>query len=302
MPPVRADALAKINLHLAVRDRRADGYHELTTVFQSIALHDTVVVELHDGPFTLRCTDPAVPADDTNLVWRAAAALAEALGRAPLGGVRITLEKRVAVQAGLGGGSADAMATLRALGRAWDAPCDHGRLMAIGRTLGADVPFFVEGGTALGAGRGDELTPLVDLPAYTLVLVRPPFGVATGDAYRWVDESRVAAGAARAPSPVEWPASPDAWRHTLGGLRNDFEPVISGRFPAIGEITAALRDHGASLAVLSGSGSAVVGLFEDSEAAAGALRVFDGRPAWRCWMTSTVARGVYRSAIEPQSG
>jgi 4-diphosphocytidyl-2-C-methyl-D-erythritol kinase len=296
---VTARALAKINLHLAIHGRRPDGYHELTTVFQSIALHDAVTIQPYDGPFVLRCTDPALPVDDSNLVWRAASAYADAVGRAPLSGLRVTLDKQVPVQAGLGGGSADAMATLRALARCWGLDAQGALLMAIGQRLGADVPFFVAGGTALGTGRGDALTPLPDLPRHALAIVRPPFGVGTADAYRWVTEARQDQAATGIDGPPTWPTDPIAWRDRFDALHNDFEPVVTARFPVVADIVSALRDQGAVLACLSGSGSAVVGLFSRDCEAAAAAGIFERRPGWRVWTSETVGTQAYRAAVEP---
>ena len=155
-----ASARAKINLHLAVHARRPDGYHALTTVFQTIDLADTLTIVEHDGPFTLRCPGSDAPEDDSNLVVRAARALASELGRPEPAGLLVTLDKQVPTQAGLGGGSADAMAALRLLCEVWAVPPDRDLLARVGGRLGSDVPFFAWGGTALGRGRGDELTPL----------------------------------------------------------------------------------------------------------------------------------------------
>src|SRR5262249_32626402 len=144
------------------------------------------------GPFTLKCRAPGVPLDDSNLVWKAAAGLWTALGQA--GEVRdvvIQIEKKIPLQAGLGGGSADAAAALMALARLWGgAPTSL--LREGGGTFGADVPFFPWGGPALGLGRGEEIYPLVDLPRHFVVIVRPPFGVSTAEAYSWYDEDRSA--------------------------------------------------------------------------------------------------------------
>jgi 4-diphosphocytidyl-2-C-methyl-D-erythritol kinase len=280
-------ARAKINLHLAVHARRPDGYHALTTVFQTIGLADTLTIAEHDGPLVLRCPQGDAPEDDTNLVVRAARALAAELGRPAPEGVRITLDKRVPTQAGLGGGSADAMAALRLLCAAWGVAPDRDLLIRVGRTLGSDVPFFALGGTALGVGRGDELTPLAPLPPFACAIVRPPFGVPTADAYRWVSEWR--AGPALPAGGFEPPAHSDGWREVLARCRNDFEPVVAARHPEIAEAVRRLRDAGARLAMLSGSGSAVYGLFEGEAEAASALAPLAARPGWRGWLTATTA-------------
>lgn len=280
-----ASAPAKINLHLALHARRPDGYHALSTVFQTIGLADTLTIAEHDGPLALRCPGGDAPEDDTNLVVRAARALASELGRPAPDGLRITLDKRVPTQAGLGGGSADAMAALRLLCVAWGEPADRDLLIRVGRTLGSDVPFFALGGTALGLGRGDEVTPLPPLPPFACAIVRPPFGVSTGDAYRWVAESR--GGAIPDGATFEPPAHADGWRAVLADCRNDFEPVVAARHPEIAEAVRRLRDGGARLAMLSGSGSAVYGLFDGEADAGAALKPLAARPGWRGWLTAT---------------
>jgi len=280
-----ASAHAKINLHLAVHARRPDGFHALTTVFQVIALADRLTMAPHDGPLTLRCTDASAPEDDTNLVMRAMRALARELGRPEPDGLLVTLDKQVPTQAGLGGGSSDAMTALRMLCEVWRIPQELDLLVRVGRTLGSDVPFFAVGGTALGRGRGDELTPLPPLPPLACALVRPPFGVPTADAYRWVAASR--GGTAPPEDAFEAPVTADDWLPALARCRNDFEPVVAARHPEIGEAVRALRDAGAAHALMSGSGSAVVGLFAHRAAAEAALGPFAARAGWRTWLTST---------------
>jgi 4-diphosphocytidyl-2-C-methyl-D-erythritol kinase len=183
---VRVRAFAKINRSLRVLGTRADGYHELRTIFQSIALHDTLTVRATRAPFTLTCDDPACPVDGTNLIARAAAAMWQAAGRrGEPRGVAIDLTKRIPMQAGLGGGSSDAAAALRALAKRWRVADVEVRDAAA--ALGADVPYFLEGGAVLGLRRGDLLFPLIDPPPAWVVLVLPDFGVSTGDAFAWFD-------------------------------------------------------------------------------------------------------------------
>jgi 4-diphosphocytidyl-2-C-methyl-D-erythritol kinase len=282
-----ASARAKINLHLAVHARRPDGYHALTTIFQTIALADTLTIVEHDGPFTLRCPGGDAPEDGSNLVVRAARALAETLGRPEPAGLLVTLDKQVPTQAGLGGGSADAMAALRLLCAIWGVPPDRDLLARVGGRLGSDVPFFAWGGTALGVGRGDAITTLPQLPVLACAIVRPPFGVATADAYRWLAEARIAPPGVAAP--FQPPARREEWLARLPACRNDFEPVVAARHPEIAEAAAALRGAGAVLAMMSGSGSAVYGLFADAADAARALAPLAARPGWRGWLTTTTA-------------
>jgi 4-diphosphocytidyl-2-C-methyl-D-erythritol kinase len=270
---VTVSAFAKINLELRVLGVRPDGYHELRTTFQSIALADTLTFTPSRGGFRILCDDPACPTDERNLVWRAAAMVWKAAKRrgAPKG-VTVRIEKRVPVQAGLGGGSSDAAAALRALAKFWRVKIDVRRLAA---ELGADVPYFLEGGTALGLNRGDVLVRLDDIARSWLVIVVPGFGVSTKEAFAWWDE-RYARGPER-------PAlrggrlrvgRPFQGRHRAA---NDLEAVVARRHPIIRRLSRELRREGASLASLSGSGSAVFGLFPTRAAAQTAAKAFTNR-------------------------
>jgi 4-diphosphocytidyl-2-C-methyl-D-erythritol kinase len=257
---MRARAFAKINLSLRVLGKRSDGYHELRTIFQSIALHDTLTIRASRGPFRLTCDDPACPADDTNLIAHAAARLWTASGRrgAPRD-IAIDLRKRIPLQAGLGGGSSDAAATLRALARRWRV--GEARVRATAAALGADVPYFLEGGTVLGLDRGDLLFPLIDPPAAWVVLVLPNFGVSTKDAFGSFDSEVVRGFHPRDRGPKR--TAPQDKRAGLqeSELVNDLEEPVAARHPEIRRIISALWRQGASQAAMSGSGSAVFGLF-----------------------------------------
>jgi 4-diphosphocytidyl-2-C-methyl-D-erythritol kinase len=284
-------AHGKVNLDLRVAGRRADGYHELRTVFQAISLHDTLICTPHAGAFELDCDTPGVPLDPSNLVWRAAEALWGALGRPGVpGGLRIRIEKRIPPQAGLGGGSANAAAALLALGRLWRAGLPAEALTAIAGTLGADVPFFLTGGTALGLGRGDDIQPLADLPPHWLVLLVPSFGVSTADAFRWHDARSGERGVSSAQDTAA--ALPGTWPADVVRLGNDLEAAVERHHPEIGEMKAALRRAGALAAVMSGSGSAVFGVFErrpDAVAAAATLSA----TAWRVLLAGSLGRAAY---------
>lgn len=273
---------------------RPDGYHELRTVFQTIELHDTIVCSAKRGPFTLKCKTPGVPLDDTNLVWRAGAALWQALGRPgePHDTI-VSITKAIPVRAGLGGGSADAAAALQVLARLWGgAPLALLRDIASG--IGADVPFFLSGGTALGLGRGEEIYPLVDLPVHWIVIVRPPYGVSTAEAYSWYDEDR-AAGIRESRElqilPVPWPTR-------AAQMINDLEPPVVRRHPEITGLKAALREAGAVAAAMSGSGSAVFGLFRGRTAAAKVIRPLS-RGGVEALLTRTLTRGEHERRGRP---
>jgi 4-diphosphocytidyl-2-C-methyl-D-erythritol kinase len=264
---VRVHAFAKINLGLRVLGARPDGYHELRTTFQSIALHDTLVFRRVPGPFRIECRDPACPTDRTNLVWRAAAAvwrLSRRRGR--MRDLVVAIEKRIPVQGGLGGGSSDAAATLRALSKIWRADLDEPALRRIALRLGADVPYFLEGGTMLGVERGDLLFPLVDVPPAWVVLVLPGFGVSTKDAFGWFDRD---ARGHRALTTARAADVPDQWRSVLplSDRINDLERPVSARHRQIRAAVRGLRSAGASHAAMTGSGSTVFGVFASRDRA-----------------------------------
>ena len=282
---MRVRAFAKINRSLRVLGTRPDGYHELRTIFQSIALHDTLTIRAIRGPFRLTCDDPACPVDDTNLIARAAAAMWKGSGRrgAP-GGVAIDLKKRIPMQAGLGGGSSDGAAALRALARRWRV--SDAKVEEAAEALGADVPYFLEGGAMLGLERGDLLFRLAEPTPSWVVLVLPDFGVSTRDAFGWFDAPR-----ARGSQPSGRRSSQ---RLALHLLVNDLEAPVAARHPEIGRIISALRRSGASQASMSGTGSAVFGLFSSRPAAIRAEKRLNlaGR---RTLVTRTLSHKIYQT-------
>ena len=261
MRPLAIRAFAKVNLDLRVLSQRPDGYHEIRTIFQTLALHDTLSFKPARAGFELRAAGEPVPAGSQNIVWRAARAVWEATGRrGEPQGVSIRLVKRIPVQAGLGGGSSDAAAALVAFDRLWRAGLSGAALFELAAGLGSDVPFFLLCGAAMGTGRGEVLVPLPDLPSRHVVLARPAAGVSTVEAYAWLD-----ADTGRTTPPgqrltVSWPPGAVA-------VANDFEPVVSRRLPEVQSLRHALIDQGAELAMMSGSGSAVFGLFVRERAA-----------------------------------
>jgi 4-diphosphocytidyl-2-C-methyl-D-erythritol kinase len=276
---VRVRAFAKVNLSLRVLGPRADGYHELRTVFQSIALHDTLRIQRERGPFRLTCNDARLPVDRRNLVWRAAEAMWKASGRrgAPCD-VTIDVTKRIPLEAGLGGGSSDAAAALRGLATIWRV--NGARIRAIASSLGADVPYFLEGGTVLGLERGDLLFPLADPPRAWVVLVLPPFGVSTAEAYGWLDRDRRAIG-----SSLDKPVPSE--------LGNDLQDPVAKRHPEISRIVSALGRAGATYAAMSGSGSAVFGLFDSQVRARAGGQALASRTR-RTLVTRTLTRAECR--------
>ena len=276
---------AKINLTLRVGPRRPDGFHDIRSLMQSIALSDTLALTPRAGPLALHVRGHGVPADRENLVWRAAELLWRAQGHT--GDPRdayINLEKSIPSAAGLGGGSADAAAALIGLNVLWGARRTSADLITLSAELGSDVPFFLQGGTALCAGRGDEVYPVDDIARLGLILIKPSIGVATADAYRWLDEDR-AAGSVDSTHPgrldLGWPVGPIA-------LVNDLAAPVARRHPVIAEMIDACRQAGAMAAGMTGSGSAVFAAF--SEAAAKRVVRRLRRPDWLVILTRTLAR------------
>ena len=271
---ITARAFAKINLDLRIVGVQAGGYHELRTTFQSIALHDVLTFVPARGPFVIESDDPGCPAHG-NIVERAAVCLWQAAGQTGFpAGVRVRIDKRIPIAAGLGGGSADAAAALHALARLWGVRLTTTSMYEIAASLGADVPFFLQGGTARGRGRGDVLSRLPDRPRRWVVVATPPFGVSTAEAYRWFDEATLK-GSPHERS-VGRPFQGRRRPHDIQGRRlfNDLQPPVVARHPEIGALVEQLKRAGASQAAMSGSGSAVFGLFTrrpDAEAAADAL-------------------------------
>jgi len=285
---VRVRAFAKINLSLRVLGMLADGYHELRTVFQSIALHDTLTIRRARGPFRLDCDDEGCPTDSTNLIWRAADAVWTASDRrGPPRDIRITLTKRIPIAAGLGGGSSDGAAALRALAKLWRVGAD--RLPDMAASLGADVPYFLHGGTVLGLERGDLVFPLIDQPRAWVTLVVPSFGVSTKDAYAWWDAEAHGAEATAERGRLE--------EHVAAGGRgperkNDLEAPVATHHPEIRRIVRALGRAGASTAAMTGSGSTVFGLFDRRHAAFRAAETLRTH-ARRTLVTRTLTRAEY---------
>ena len=288
---MRALAFAKINLTLRVLGVRGDGYHSLRTVLQSLALHDTLTFQPTPGAFRIVCDDPACPTDRTNLVWRAAEAVWKAAGRrGHPREVMVRIAKRIPLQSGLGGGSSDGAAAIRGFTALWRARLPRERQHAIAADLGADVPFFLGGGTSLGLDRGELLFPLIDQPDAWVTLAVPPFGVSTKEAYRWFDQAGAKKSlVVRAFGPAvsrggiatgSWPGA--EWR-------NDLELPVARRHPDIARLTAGLRKQGAVYAAMSGSGSAVFGLFDSRRGAETAARALGGAGT-RTLVTRTLGR------------
>ncbi|HSJ15581.1 MAG TPA: 4-(cytidine 5'-diphospho)-2-C-methyl-D-erythritol kinase [Longimicrobiales bacterium] len=254
-------APAKLNLFLDVLAREASGYHQLETLFCALELADELEIERARAGIAIEVAGAELGPPEQNLAHRAAAAYFAARG--DTGGVRVRLHKSIPAGAGLGGGSSDAAAVLRALDRIHDAPLGGTRLLAIAAELGSDVPFFLCGSPlALAWGRGGRLLPLEPLPAADVLLVVPGRGMATGEAF-----AALAREASTAP-PAARVLRADRlcdWEDIAALARNDFEPIAFAAMPELARAKRLLLEHGAVTALLTGSGATVYGVFRDRE-------------------------------------
>ena len=259
-------AFAKLNLTLDVLGTRPDGYHDLRSVMQTVSLHDDIEIDVGTGKdWCLKCGADGVPCDERNLAWKAAKAYCDVMGKDP-GGLEIRIVKRIPSQAGMGGGSADAAAVLRALNRYYGDPLTPAQLADLGARVGSDVPFCVVGGTCMCEGRGEILRKLPDMPACTIVVCKPEFPVSTPALFKQIDS-------------VEIPDHPDnrAMEEALiaGDLEqvarnvaNVFDPVVSAGHPELDDIKSVMNEYGALCSQMTGSGSATFAIVDEPVCAA----------------------------------
>jgi 4-diphosphocytidyl-2-C-methyl-D-erythritol kinase len=325
---VTVRSFAKINLGLRIGASREDGFHELLTVYQTIGLHDVIRVSVGRGTgIEIRCTDPRVPKDESNTCYR----IVEKAMRAVHGKGRVVIEieKRLPVQGGLGGASANAVATLLGLERVLKKALPAQERLRIAAEVGSDLPLFLVGGTVLGVGRGEQVYPLQDLPAAACVVVTPEVGVSTPNAFGEWDRRTGGAGASavmqKGSSKLTLPVASDrmvelgrglsAWLSEVysgaprqifrrgraenpllelvrAGIKNDFEEVVFPEYPELSEGKSALERAGAKYASLSGSGSTLYGLFASKEAARAAVTRLR-RQGWAAQATVTLTRREY---------
>ena len=292
---VRLRAFAKINLCLHVMGRRADGYHELRTIFQAISLHDTLQLSVIRKPgVALETSDPSLSTGRENLVYRAIEAIGCEIGFR--GGIHARLEKRIPVARGLGGGSSDAAAAIIGMLRLTKKELPLERVTEIAAGIGADVPFFLFGGRAVAVNRGDEIYPLADGPKRAVLVVSPKnIGVSTKEAYQWVSAELTK----REKAPSIWGFCALCWSRQDTGVSNDFEAPVFSRHPRLREIRDGLLQEGAAAAALAGSGSAVFGVFRNPAQARRAARIF---PEDTTFVAETLSREAYARAMGWRAG
>lgn len=281
-------SLAKLNLDLRVLYKRPDGFHELRTIFQTINLHDTLAIGFESQTRTRIELESSVEIPD-NLVVRSVKLVLEHLRVS--GEVRLALTKRIPIGAGLGGGSSNAAAVLLALPALIGKPVPYPELVRLGESLGSDVPFFLRGGTAVGLGKGTELYPLPDQPGRAAVVIAPGIHVSTALAYQGLNRTLTQGGV----SPILGEFQTVAWelhstRPSELPLKNDFEDSVFRAHPRLGQLARRLRRLGARPVRMTGSGSALFGMFESVAAAAAAAGQF---PEERVYRVRFVPRRQY---------
>jgi 4-diphosphocytidyl-2-C-methyl-D-erythritol kinase len=325
--PTTVRSFAKINIGLCIGARRPDGFHELRTLYQTIGLHDRITVTVSKGAgIELHCNTPGVPLDQSNTCWRIVERAMALLTTS--GGVRIEIQKRLPVQGGLGGASSNAVAALLALERELKRELPWPNKLRLAAEVGSDLPQFLIGGTVLGVGRGEEVYPLPELPPMPCVLATPGIAVSTPQAFADWDRTQEQGKLTGCPPSDRinlfcsailsgrngFLSRPDrtAGRHSSGvpasegrgraetqlldlvrtGIANDFEQVVFPQHPELAKVKGILQDEGALYASLSGSGSAVYGLFDSREAAQKAAATVEANGT-RAHVTTTVSRKQY---------
>ena len=259
-------AFAKINLTLDVLDKRPDGYHDIQSVMQTISIRDDIEIDVDTGkPWTLICDKEGVPTDHRNLAWKAAEVFFEQTRRQTTG-LEIRITKRIPMEAGMGGGSADAAAVLRALNRHYGEPLSIMALAELGSLVGSDVPFCVLCGTAMVEGRGERVRKLPDMPDCCFVVCKPDFSVSTPELYKKIDDSTI-------------PHRPDHQKMESAILAGDlgkiaeniynvFDPVVTQEHLELNYIKSIYNSYGSIAQQMTGSGSAVFAIVQDFEYAA----------------------------------
>src|SRR5215475_8032780 len=284
-------SFAKINWTLEILGKRPDGYHEVRTLLQTISAADKLTFEPAERGIAIHCDHSDVPRDETNLVHRAAKLFGDFTGVKK--GVRIRIDKRLPVAAGLGGGSSNAAVTLLALQKLWNVQLESRDLFGLAAKLGADAPFFLIGGTCLGVGRGDEVYPLADINEEFLLLVNAGIAVPTRDVYADLPpELTKPGGVIKMPLSFEAAYAAIARPSDHVPLINDLEKSVLARHPSLVEIKRWLKQVGARGVLMSGSGSTIFAIFDSDKARSDADSNLS-EAGWRRLRARTLGRTEY---------
>jgi 4-diphosphocytidyl-2-C-methyl-D-erythritol kinase len=287
-------SFAKINWYLRVLGKREDGFHELCTLFQTVSLRDDLTFS-ESKEITLTCSNSSVPVDETNLIVRAAKVLGEKY--ALKSGAAIHLEKRIPAPGGLGGGSSNAAVALMGLAKLWKLNLKLEILTEIGRAIGSDVPFFFYGGTALGAGRGTEITPVNDAREKFLLIITPSINVSTRDAFARLNAPHLTKLDSKSILKI-CRNEAENFSSSQAQLKNDFEPSVFAVQPEIERVKEKLLRCGAIQANLSGSGASVFAIFDKEETRQATLKALENETNWRKFAVATVSRNEYRESLK----
>ena len=259
-------AFAKLNLTLDVLGKREDGYHDLQSVMQTISVRDDIEIDIGTGkPWCLKCDKEGIPCDERNLAWKAARVYLDAVKKDP-DGIEIRITKRIPSEAGMGGGSADAAAVLRALNRHYGEPLSIGALAELGAQVGSDVPFCVICGTAMVEGRGERLRKLPDMPDCIFVICKPEISVSTPEHYKKIDETTI--GKRPDNRAMESALLAGDLEKVCQNVFNVFDPVVTAEHNELNYIKSLLHQYGAAAYQMTGSGSAVFAIVSEFEIAA----------------------------------
>lgn len=285
---MKIKAYAKINLLLQVLGKRPDGYHNLATVMQEIGLFDLLTIAKAPQGIVLTCSEQTLPVGADNLVYKAVLSMQAEADRLKksVSGLKIHIQKNIPIGAGLGGGSSDAAATLKALNKLWLLRLSDKKLTRIGARLGSDVPFFIKGGTALAKGRGELLTPWPGIPSIRLVLVKPALSISTAWAYKNLKISLTKRS--KNIKIIHYSLKTKRFSQLKQYLQNDLESVCSIKYPLILEIKHRLLAAGATIAMMSGSGSAVFGLITSQAAEDRIKEMFSKTKVFWIWSGKTL--------------
>jgi 4-diphosphocytidyl-2-C-methyl-D-erythritol kinase len=284
---------AKINWFLRVLGKRADEFHELCTVFQTISLHDKLTFS-EGKEINLTCDNDKIPTGESNLIVKAANILKERFDVKK--GAHIHLEKNIPSPGGLGGGSSNAAIALLGLATLWELKIGFEELLEIGAQIGSDVPFFFFGGTAAGVGRGTEIIPIKDLRENFMLIVTPNVDVSTKEAFKRLNASRLTNEASKSILQICL-SEAETLDLRQGNLKNDFERTVFAIEPEIERVKEKLLELGARQALLSGSGASVFAVFDKQETRQTAQKALDEN--WRRFAVATISRDVYREALKP---
>ncbi|MDP4182973.1 MAG: 4-(cytidine 5'-diphospho)-2-C-methyl-D-erythritol kinase [Bacillota bacterium] len=288
MDKIQLKARAKVNLSLDVLRKREDGYHDLKMIMQTLELHDSVCLEKISNGIEVDCNSRFIPEGEGNIAYKAAKLIMDEFSIK--NGIKITIEKKIPVAAGLAGGSSNAAAVLNGMNNIFELGIQQDKLMALGKKIGADVPYCIRGGTMLAEGIGDILTDLEPLNGINIILVKPKIGVSTAYVYKNLNLESIYE---RPDTELIMEAIKAKNLEVIAhNMKNVLETVTKKKFSIIGEIKSKMINSGALGSMMSGSGPTVFGIFKDKFSAENAMN-FLKSDRWDCFLTQTINEGMF---------